>query len=154
MLALAVGGQTEGRNVLVGEEFGAAVRGAAANAPLSIVGPDSKSETVRPALSGDESRWAYTATLFSGMYEARPGERSGSTQTFAVNVDPVESDLTRVDPDLLPGQFQQDLRAGDEDPPKLPGGKPWPLYRVVLGLVLTLVLTETFLAWLFGKTSA
>ena len=42
MLALAVGGKTEGRNVLVGEEFGAVVRGPAAGSPLTVVGPDGK----------------------------------------------------------------------------------------------------------------
>lgn len=164
MLALAVGGKTGGRNVMVGEEFGSVVRGEAAGSPLTVVGPDGKSETVRPSSDGDESRWVLSSPLFSGLYEAKfdvtstaSREERGSlppTQLFAVNVDPVESDLTRVDPELLPSQFEQDLRSDDSEPPKLPGGKPFPMFRLVLGLVLALVFLETSLAWLFGKTSA
>lgn len=154
MLALAVGGKSEGRNVLVGEDFGAVVRGSASSSPLTVVGPDGKGETVRPTLDGDESRWALASPPFSGIYEAKAEAQKTPSQLFAVNIDPVESDLTRADPELLPNQFQQDVRSDDSGPPKLPGGKPWPMFRLVLGLVLALVLLETFLAWLFGKTSA
>jgi hypothetical protein len=102
---------------------------------------------------GDESRWLLSGPPFSGLYEAQYEHKAAPSQTFAVNVDPLESDLARVDPDLLPSQFQHDLRADSAAPPKLPGGRPWPLFRLALGCVLALVLVETLLAWLFGKTS-
>ena len=70
---------------------------------------------------------------------------------FAVNVDTSESDPARVDPDELPGQFDRETAADPAQRATLSlGDSTWPLFRMVLGAILVLLLLETFLARQFG----
>ena len=75
------------------------------------------------------------------------------SQRFAVNVNTRESNLERFDIELLPSQFNQDFGA-DESVVAVPATRPTQYFRYFLGLVLLLLLLETFLAWHFGNASA
>ncbi len=75
-------------------------------------------------------------------------------ERYAVNLDTRESQLERLDADLLPSQFQ---RGTADDAP--PGARadvlsPSQSFRYVLAVVLLLLLCETFLAWFVGRSAA
>jgi von Willebrand factor type A domain/Aerotolerance regulator N-terminal len=153
MLALAVRGQSQHRNLLVGEPLEGNLRGAAAQGVLSVIAPDGTSERVPLKAEGDESQWVYHSPAWSGLYRAQFGASLNPTQLFAVNVNPRESNLERFDPELLPSQFRRDLPTWDQTTATLPASRPTQYFRYLLGLVLVLLLTESFLAWRFGNAS-
>ena len=106
-------------------------------------------------VEGTENRWTFPETRTSGIYRAEFQPPTIAAQLFAANVDPRESDLRRVDAGQLPRPIRS-VAAGDT-PTILAAGigrTGWPLFRVLLGTVLGLLLTETFLAWYFSRARA
>jgi hypothetical protein len=153
MLALAVGGRTSGRNLLVGDAVEGSVARAASGLTLTIEGPDGESDRVPMKTDGEHSRWVYDRAMWSGMYTARYGEPPDKVESFAVNVNTRESDLGRFDPELLPSQFNLDFSPG-ADAASLPATKPMEYFRWFLGAVFVLLLVESFAAWYFGNASS
>lgn len=153
MLRVAVQGRNQNRNVFVGESLDSVLHSSASGVSLSVVTPSGSRERVRMTSEGNDSRWVYGNTFWSGIYEARYGPPVNQLQHFAVNVDAQESDLQRFDPDLLPSQVQRDM-ALDQQPASVAATRPGQYFRYLLGGVLMLVLLETFLAWHFGNASA
>jgi hypothetical protein len=153
MLALAVGGRTSGRNLLVGDAVEGSVARAASGLTLTIEGPGGESDRVPMKTDGEYSRWVYDRAMWSGMYTARYGEPLDKVESFAVNVNTRESDLGRFDPELLPSQFNLDFSPG-ADAASLPATKPMEYFRWFLGAVFVLLLVESFAAWYFGNASS
>ncbi len=153
MLALAVRRQGDSRNLLVGEPIDASIRSAAANVPLTVESPDGETQRVQVRIVDESSEWVYDDTMWSGIYTAEYGPPVDTTERFAVNVNTRESNLERFDVELLPSQFNQDFRQ-DETVAAVPVTRPTQYFRYFLGLVLLLLLLETFLAWHFGNASA
>jgi len=153
MLALAVGGRTSGRNLLVGDAVEGSVAGAASGLALTVEGPDGESDRVPMRTDGERSRWVYDRAMWSGMYAARYSEPLDKSEFFAVNVDTHESDLDRFDIELLPSQFNRDFSL-DADAASLPATKPMEYFRWFLGAVFVLLLAESFAAWYFGNASS
>jgi hypothetical protein len=159
LLAYCVGGQLRQRNVRAGEPLGGAIPAAAADAPLTLQGPDGRSRPVQTRLEGDQSAWSCADTTQSGIYTARFGPPIERSQYFAVNVDTVESDLAQLDPDQLrkevwagiPFRYQTTWPSGDQPSLGGPAGHGGRLPVAMLYVVLGLLLTETFLAWRFGR---
>ena len=89
--------------------------------------------------------------MLSGMYEAKFGPPLDEQQLYAVNVNPRESDLTRVDPETLPESLRRDAPSTTAEPAALATGRSWELFRFFLGAVLVLLLVETVLAWRIGS---
>jgi hypothetical protein len=108
------------------------------------------------AIDGDDSHWTFTDTFQSGVYRAVYGPPVEKEQRFAVNVNTVESDLTRVDPDLLPSELQVKTQiTADTSPATMLGSRDeGRLFRIALITLMILLLSETFLAWYFGSSSA
>ena len=71
-------------------------------------------------VEGQNSRWVYDGASWCGLYQAQYGAPIEKTQLFAVNLDTRESNLERLDPELLPHQLQPDLRIDDADPAAVP----------------------------------
>jgi hypothetical protein len=153
MLILAIRRPSDAQNVLVGEPIEGMVRAAGPDVPLTIRLPDGGSQRIQMELDGEISTWIYSDTAYSGVYTARYGSPLERTQRFAVNVNTRESSLERFDAELLPSQFDQDF-APDEPTAALPATRPTQYFRYFLGVVLALLLSETFLAWRFGSASA
>ncbi len=157
MLAFAVAGQRDPRNVLVGQALTGTIPTSAGSVPLSIRCPDGHSETVRLESEGDYSTWSYGDTGTSGVYAARIGPPVARTDLFAVNVDPVESDLICLSEDQLREEVWPDvpflLRTSLEDLDQQPvtqSGRRGGLAKEFLYAVLLLLFVETLLAWRFG----
>jgi hypothetical protein len=154
MLTLAVSGRNENRNVTVGDELSAAMAPGASADAVTIAGPDNRRERIPTSIEGDQRRWTYSNVDLSGLYNASYNS-SGAAQVFAANVDPRESDLTRIDPDTLPGQFSQSLETTTDEAPAAALARPrQELFRWFLGAMVLLLLTETFFAWWFGGRAA
>jgi len=152
MLAFAVRGRFDTRNVLVGEPLEGSLLGATPTAPLTVQTPSGETERVPLQHTGEISAWSFGGTTASGVYAVNFGPPLDEVQSFAVNVRTRESDLERFDPELLPG-LDPEFHADSADGP-LPSTKPAQYFRYFLGLVLVLLLTETALAWYFGNASA
>jgi hypothetical protein len=127
--------------------------GEAASPPstVRIERPDGRTDVVAVENGGARGWWSYSGTELSGVYVARRGDGL-PPQPFAVNVETSESDLTRIDPSLLPPDIQvrsipqADSAAGAG---RLMSRAGWqaPLLASAFGLLLL----ESLLAWLFGR---
>ena len=155
LLAFALEGQRQQRNFLVGQTLGALVSTPAADVPLKLRTPEGRSDQIRLRPEGDYGSWSYSETMTSGIYAARFDPPVSRSELFAVNVDTVESDLTKLTPEQLREQvwsgvpFETSREDLDEQPVRRIGRRGT-LSKELLCVVLGLVFLETLLAWLFG----
>ena len=162
LLSAAVGGRLDERNVEVGEALGNSVRTVASDVRLDVRPPQGEARQVRLGVDGDYSAWSFSETDLSGLYVAQFGAPISRNDTFAVNVDTAESDLTKLELAELRGEevwpgidfaYETNWQNLDEAPSgeisRRAGLHRWLLYGV-----LGLLLTETLLAWQFGRRSA
>jgi hypothetical protein len=154
MLSLAVSGRSESRNVAVGDELTAPLpRGVSAQA-VTITGPNNRRERISSSMQGDDRRWTYSGLDLSGLYHATY-DSANVEQIFAANLDPRESELTRIDPDTLPGQFSKSLETIADKAPAVALARPrQELFRLFLGALVLLLFGEMFAAWWFGGRRA
>jgi hypothetical protein len=148
MLQFAALGQSEGRNLLVGDELTGELSAGGLDKPIALVGPDGLSEKLPVIAEGSGARWTFGGTAKSGLYEARADE---FVQRFAVNVNPRESDLARFDPELLPSQLAREPIGAEDDQPLTGTRDSSSYYWALLAGVLGLLLVEPVLAWHFGR---
>jgi len=148
MLQFAVAGQSEGRNLMVGDELTAAVAAGGLDQPVTLEGPDGMNERLPVVAEGLGARWTFGGAVKSGLYEARAGQ---TVQRFAVNINPRESDLARFDPELLPSQLAREPVAAESDQPLASARDASSYFRLFLWAVLGLLLVEPVLAWQFGR---
>lgn len=156
-LFYAIGEQLVGRNVEVGDSLGATESADAADVPLVVQRPDGRREPVRPRTLSGFSSWSYADTGLSGVYIAEFGPPISRSDAFAVNVDTVESDLTRISPEDLRDQvwpgvpfIHQTTWQDLEEEPAGRISRPNALPKALLYAVLAMLLVETLLAWRFG----
>ena len=158
LLAWSVRGQFAERNLTVGQTLGDSLRTVGSQTTVMVRNPAGESSAVRLRPEGDYNTWAYADTLASGPYVAHFTAPQARQETFAVNLDTIESDLTKLDsPDLRnrvwPGvSFEQrdDLTDLSREPTEALVRRS-ALDTVLLGAVLGLLLLETLLAWTFGR---
>jgi hypothetical protein len=151
ILAWTLRGRSSGRNVLVGEPIGATAALIAANTSITLATPDGRVEQVRVAADAEETRWSFGETWWSGIYEAAAESAGKSQESFAVNVDPSESDLAKVSLDELPSGITPLGQWNDADEaasPVLAGRGAF--HRPLLYIALALLLIESCLAWYLG----
>jgi hypothetical protein len=153
MLVLAIQQPSDARNLLVGEPIEGIVRGVRGDVPLTIRLPDGTTHRVQMQPGDEISSWIYSDTVHSGIYAARYESPLDQTQRYAVNVNTRESDLERFDAELLPSQFEQELGV-DKPTVVLPTTRPTQYFRYFLGVVVLLLLAETYVAWRFGSAAA
>jgi hypothetical protein len=156
MLSLVVAGRFAGRTVVVGQPLTAVLRASTAEVPLEVLDPSGQRQRVRMAVEGEDSHWTFNDTFRSGVYRAVYGPPVTKEQRFAVNVDTAESDLARIDPELLPKELLVKTQITADTPPAamLGTGDEGRLFRIVLIALLILLFLETYLAWRFGSASA
>jgi hypothetical protein len=148
MLRLALAGQSDGRNLIVGDEITGLAPPNSAEEAVTVSGPGDLSERVSIRSASGEGRWSYSPTNISGVYEGRLGP---TTHRFAVNVNPREGDLARISATLLPPQFRREPASAAGESSSLDGNEAVSYFRWLLGGVLALLVFEPFLAWQIGR---
>lgn len=153
----AVSGRSGQTQKLVGESLEGTVPPGAGDAEVLIGRPDGERESVRPAIQGDESRFAFGPATQIGIYDARIPPPALRDELFAVNLDPIEGNLANYSAEelragLLSGIDATFSRTPDtvtvesaEVPRPVSGG----LTRPLLYLLLYLLFVEQALAWNF-----
>ena len=156
ILSFAVGGRQEQKNLLVGQPLGQTLPAAMGDVSLTVRTPAGASETVRPQIQGDYAAWSFSGTSLSGVYAAQFSRPPTRRDLFAVNVDPAESDLTKLSAEELRSQWpgvplvhQTTWKEADE-PPMVRSQGTGELAKSLLFGVLGLLFAETFLARRFG----
>jgi hypothetical protein len=155
MLAFSAAGRFEGRTVDVGQPFSAVLRTSAADVPLEVRDPAGQRRRVRMSVDGEDSHWIHNDTYRSGVYRAVYGPPVDRSQVFAVNVNTAESDLSRVDPQMLPPELlvQTQIAGNAQTAAMLSRGNEGRMFRFALMGLLALLFGETYLAWRFGSSS-
>lgn len=160
---LAVGGQISKRNVMVGEVFGDEY-GRGQTGMMQVKMPDK--QVVSAQSTPDDARWSFADTNTSGIYQVfsesdapAPSDMDADLRTssvlFAVNVDPQESDLERLDPEDLPDGFRVYETQEIDSQNSVALDRPtFALHQLLLCTILCLLFAETFLAWWIGHRSA
>jgi hypothetical protein len=149
MLAYAIGGRSEGRSVLVGDDLTGIVAGGAAAMPATLTRPDGASQKLALVPEGVDARWTVPNTDTSGVFTVQlPGS---DASPLAVNLNTRESDLARFDSELLPSQFNRETHTIGDPPPTLAASEGRSFFRLLLSAMLVLVLVEPCLAWHFGR---
>lgn len=158
LLALAVRGQGDERNVRVGQTLGRAVRALATQTELTVRSPSGEQHSIRLTADGDWCRWTYADTSASGIYTASFGPPLSMEESYAVNVDTAESDLSKLSASELgqevwPGvrfetwtEWQDPSQSADQ-----PIARQSTLHQWLLGGALGLLLLESLLACYFAR---
>jgi hypothetical protein len=162
ILAWCLAGQLQQRNVEVGQPISGSISTPAAATPadgvsLEVRGAGGADKKVRMHRDGDYSTWSYDDTLTAGIYNARFGSPIHRTQSYAVNVNTVESDLAHLGQDQLRNEvwpgipfLYQTTWQTEERQPIGPVVGPRRLHVDMLYTVLGLLFLESFLARRFG----
>jgi hypothetical protein len=124
------------------------------NTRLEVRLPNGKTAELSDELSAAGNHWRFSATDAAGVYRVAPVGSEQTVASFAVNVNPRESELTRVDAALLPGELAIHTGSADEVAGNAQLAIGTRLNRVLLTVVLGLLLAETLLAWRFGRGAA
>ena len=150
MLQFALSTQQQVRNAIVGEPLVASANTPASPSAATVTTPDNRTERIPVHVEGLDHQWIFDATQTSGFYRFQYGNDLAQGPAFAVNLDTRESDLARVEREMLPSQF----REASAEPVVVGAGAAvqdeWPLFRLVLVTVAALLLAETLLAWRLG----
>jgi hypothetical protein len=118
---------------------------------LKIERPDGLTATLTVQSTPSSPEWNYADTSHSGIYTLR-GLPNNKTRSYAINVDPRESDVQQIDPQQLPAE----LHSLDADRDSEHVGDAIGVSRAgwndsLLWTAFVLILLESFLAWQFGR---
>lgn len=160
ILWFAVRGRFEDRNLAVGEALGESLPAQVSDVPLTLYTPDGQSRLLSIGSDPTQASWSYSDTYLSGNYSAELGPPVSRRNVFAVNVDPVESELAKISPEELqldewPGVpfFHQAGPRQAADKPVAGAGRRSQLPKWFLYMALAMLFSETYLARRFGHYS-
>jgi hypothetical protein len=164
-LRYVVAGRSDSLNATVGMPLGGVLTAAAQDARVAVLSPNVAEERFAAVVAGDDGlvRWEYVDTSQSGVYRVETDRADGvakdararnRAESFAVNVDPAESDLTRAARDELPDGVHV---AGELDPAAesavaATARDDW--HVALLCGLLALVALESACAWALGRRMA
>lgn len=155
MSRAVIQGSTAGRNLAVGERYVRTVTPAELQGAVLVTTPQGEVESLTP----DEKAFQvhFAATARAGLYAVDLRGTDG-VDGFAVNLDPVESNLARIDEDALREDLPKadnvtyEFRRADHEGSIRGGRRPeseiWKTLALILAACLCL---ESFLAWKFGR---
>lgn len=150
LLSFAAGNRGDFRQTIVGTTLSGEVPEAALAGALRLRRPDGQKAAVSLSENAIDRTWNYSDTNVSGIYslEGLPNRN----ESFAVNVETAESDLTKLDARKLPPHvhvqtaWAEDSRAIDA---AVLSQSSWT--EPLLWAAFVLLLVEAFLAWRFGR---
>jgi hypothetical protein len=156
MVKFVVGGRWSQRQLAVGEPLTRTFSTRAIGAPATLRRPDGREESIRLTQSDEIASMTYDDADHSGIYEISLGPPVSRSELIAVNVDPAESDLTRIESDEIKtelgpaGEFVE-AAAADASTRRTGGADatPGPLSRWLLVGLFGLLFVEQLMAWRF-----
>jgi hypothetical protein len=154
MLKSAVRGRTQLRNATVGDALRGTMRPGLADTTVMVSDPAGREQRVPAEVSGHASQWTFTETMRGGVYTMVIGGAAGEVDRYAVNLDTRESQLERLNAEMLPSQFQRGADEAGQPAARVDSPRPSQLFRYLLAAVLLLLLCETFLGWFLGRSAA
>jgi hypothetical protein len=156
LVRFAAAGRWQERQRLVGEPLVRVLPTRDAGVEVVVKPPDGRERPARPTTRDNQVELAFTETERPGIYEltfGSPGSES-RRELFAVNVDPVESDLARVVGETLRGKTLSGVphvmaRGWNEVPgdDSEPSAEPSRLAFWLVAAALGLLFVEPLLAW-------
>lgn len=157
MLRYGVARRWDNRNLRVGQPILGVETRTDLGETITVSGPphdgrEAWSEKIPLELQGDRSVWSFAQTLWAGVYEARY-ENEETATPYAVNIDPAESVLSRLDPTLLPSQFERSANEEADEEDLADDGRQ-PYFRIFLVAVAACMVVESLLAWYFGNSGS
>jgi hypothetical protein len=158
ILSYCVAGEAKQRNLTVGEPIAVTALATAADSPVTVQMPDGRTLNLALKLQGETAALELAETGCSGFYAVQIGSPLDRRETFAVNVDPKESELVQLSLDELrevvwPGvQFIHQTTWQNAAEPIAASAlvRPAGLQVELLYAVFGLLLWETLLAYRFG----
>ena len=166
MLGFTLGNQLRERNLTVGQPLGgsfavpasaAALAGRVSSPSYTVRPPDGSAQERQFQAEGEDAAWSYPETNQSGFYIAEFGPPISRSETFAVNVDPAESDLSAITAEELQGRVWPEITVVDPanwqqlaEQATAEGGRPIDLAQGLIYGALLLLVAETYLARRFG----
>lgn len=150
LVQVVVDTQDERVNLLAGGVLQGQIANSAERQQITISRPDGAESSVTTEIldSNGQLEWYYDQTEQHGVYQAR--SQSG-VESFAVNIDPVESDLASVTLAQLPNSTASPQRISGGTDAIRPYENDNRLARVLLMLLLVLLIAESLLAWSLGR---
>ena len=142
------------RNVLVGDLISSRLSADLADSAATLTTPDNQRVALRR--DGDERLWTYNQVDKPGVYRLAFADETLAPALFTANITALtstgsESDLSPVSSDGLASLFD------DTNQPTVASTslveRDVPLFRVILGSLLALLVVETGLACRFGRAS-
>jgi hypothetical protein len=127
-----------------------AVSGSVSFPPLvQLTGPGGLAWNIPATVKGMQASMTSVPLPRAGVYEARWGN---AHKRYVANIDPAESDLSRVDPAFLEGLLGRPSPVPVARAPAT--ARAWDLAWPLLVLVLLMLVAEPYLAgWLSGRRS-
>jgi Aerotolerance regulator N-terminal/von Willebrand factor type A domain len=157
-LSLVAKGRDQAKIVLVNEPIGATLHTASPQSNITLQVPSEASNTppaqrVSLASTGDVWRWSWEETSRLGIYAANYEQLPMLGEKFAVNLDPRESALTKMEASELPREFAT-ASTPATTAQRIPreAGQNW--FRWLLLGVLGCLLLEAWLTARFGGGGA
>jgi hypothetical protein len=127
----------------------------AANEPLQITCPDGRTALASTQTTTSGVEWSFDDTDVSGVYSLR-GLPEFKLRQYAVNVDTIESDLARIQPDDLPAnvivETTMQNATGDIGTSDRYSRAGWS--QPLLWTALAIMFLESLVAWRFGRGGA
>lgn len=161
MLIAALQGESDDRNLLIGQPLTGTLRSAAGDANVTIKLPNDSEVTVKAIGEEAVARWSYANTQWSGVYRARWTAPTTGSSLYAVNIETAESDLARLDEAALRSEvwpdvaFQLHSEWRDVDAAQaVTQGRGATMHFGLLVAALGLMFAESTLAWYFGARQA
>jgi hypothetical protein len=150
----ASAGRLSERNIRVGQPFDQSFPAGSA-APVTVDTPRGQRIESKLQAALGVSQLHFEQTDRAGLYQVRIGPPLALESPFCANIDPAESDLTKLDhaglTELLPGWnflYLTNTQELKKDASSV--GRRGELHRPLLVGLLLLLLLESFLAWKFG----
>lgn len=140
----------------VGESFQGSLALAPGSPPF-LQRPDGQRQSLAIEKQGAQGRWHIDRTSQVGIYRVSVGDDPRAAQAFAVNVNPGEGDLRRLDPSILRNEMwpgvEFTLQTDWTSDPALPVNTAprGPLAAIFLAAALSLAVFETIWAWRAGR---
>ena len=144
--------QGDSLNTKVGTPLIGRVDEISTDSSVDLIFPNDQRVRIALQTVNDSHQWMFDQTEVSGIYQMVDRSRLDSSQSFAVNLDTRESDLTRVALEDLPASLNLNSNLDDDSLSSMAFAQASAtgIFRLLLISVLLLVLTESFLAWRFG----